>query len=126
MASFEDYDEFGNYIGADLESDEEEMQQQPYGQETSVPAAQPLEGFDDEAMTGVEEGALMQIDGVFSKAFQMIPRIKYYEQNLRITPLFYMKTSNTIQAHQMCTGKTSKHSCRRKMHNRSRSPSSRQ
>ena len=24
MASFEDYDEFGNYIGADLESDEEE------------------------------------------------------------------------------------------------------
>ena len=33
MASFEDYDEFGNYIGADLESDEEEMDQQPYGQE---------------------------------------------------------------------------------------------
>ena len=30
MASFEDYDEFGNYIGGDLESDEEEeeIQQQ--------------------------------------------------------------------------------------------------
>lgn len=63
MASFEDYDEFGNYIGADLESDEEEMQQEPYGREASAPAAQPLEGFEDEPMTGVEEGALMQIDG---------------------------------------------------------------
>ena len=30
MASFEDYDEFGNYIGADLDSDEEDgpLQQQ--------------------------------------------------------------------------------------------------
>lgn len=67
MASFEDYDEFGNYIGADLESDEEEMQQEPYGHEASAPAAQPLEGFEDEPMTGVEEGALMQIDGAVIK-----------------------------------------------------------
>ena len=67
MASFEDYDEFGNYIGADLESDEEEMQQEPYRREASAPAAQPLEGFEDEPMTGVEEGALMQIDGAVIK-----------------------------------------------------------
>lgn len=64
MASFEDYDEFGNYIGADLDSDdEEEMQQDAFGQEAPAPAQQPLEGFEEEPMTGVEEGALMQIDG---------------------------------------------------------------
>ena len=66
MASFEDYDEFGNYIGADLDSDDdEEMQQETFGREASAPAAQPLEGFEEEPMTGVEEGALMQIDGAF-------------------------------------------------------------
>ena len=64
MASLEDYDEFGNYIGADLDSDDEEdMQQTGYGREASEPTAQPLEGFEDEPMAGVEEGALMQIDG---------------------------------------------------------------
>ena len=35
MSSFDDYDEFGNYIGGDLDSDDEdevmqEQQQQPY------------------------------------------------------------------------------------------------
>ena len=64
MASLEDYDEFGNYIGADLDSDDEEEISQPtYMQEQRAQSAQPLEGFDDEPMTGVEEGALMQIDG---------------------------------------------------------------
>ena len=64
MASFEDYDEFGNYIGADLDSDDDEgMQQDTFGREASAPAVQHLEGFEEEPMTGVEEGALMQIDG---------------------------------------------------------------
>ena len=64
MASFEDYDEFGNYIGADLDSDdEEEIQQNEFGQQQHQ---QPLEGFDeDEPMQAPEEPgtALMEIDG---------------------------------------------------------------
>lgn len=63
MASFEDYDEFGNYIGADVDSDdEEEVPQTGFIQE---PQAQPLEGFDDESMQVHEESqALMEIDGL--------------------------------------------------------------
>ena len=64
MASFEDYDEFGNYIGADLDSDDEEEISQPSYMQQRAPSVQPLEGFDeDEPMTGADEGALMQIDG---------------------------------------------------------------
>ena len=63
MASLEDYDEFGNYIGADLDSDDEEEQQQ---QNQFVPQteAQPLEGFDEEPQQ--EELALMEVDGELS------------------------------------------------------------
>ena len=60
MASFEDYDEFGNYIGADLESDEEEEELQQ-SQFVSQPEVQPLEGFDDEAVQQ-DNMALMEID----------------------------------------------------------------
>lgn len=61
MASFEDYDEFGNYIGADLDSDdeEEEVQQTPF---QSASAPQPLAGFDD-PMDEEPSGALMEVDG---------------------------------------------------------------
>ena len=61
MASFEDYDEFGNYIGADLDSDdeEEELQQNQFAPQ---PEAQPLEGFDDEPAQN-DEMALMEVDG---------------------------------------------------------------
>ena len=63
MASFEDYDEFGNYIGADLDSDDEdEIQQTDFGRSAEAQAA-PLEGYDDEPMPGEEENALMEIDG---------------------------------------------------------------
>jgi U5 small nuclear ribonucleoprotein component len=61
MASFTDYDEFGNYIGGDLDSDEdEEMDAQPAYPEQH---AQPLEGFDEEGEENVpmNEGALMHI-----------------------------------------------------------------
>lgn len=60
MASLEDYDEFGNYIGADLESDEEE--------ETRVPEQryEALEGMEEEAVVE-EEMALMQVDGMHFK-----------------------------------------------------------
>ena len=60
MASFEDYDEFGNYIGADLDSDEEdEVPQNAFTRETQAP----LEGFDDEPMAQ-DEDALMEVEGV--------------------------------------------------------------
>lgn len=60
MASLEDYDEFGNYIGADLDSDEEDGQQQ--NQFAPQPEVQPLEGFDEEPMQQ-DEMALMEVDG---------------------------------------------------------------
>ena len=65
MASFEDYDEFGNYIGGDLESDDEDEAPQfdfarPQGQ--AQPSA-PLEGFEEDV---VEENALMEVDGALT------------------------------------------------------------
>jgi U5 small nuclear ribonucleoprotein component len=65
MASLEDYDEFGNYIGADLESeDEDEVPQTTYARPTQ-PEAAPLEGFDDEPMETQEETSLIQIGDFF-------------------------------------------------------------
>lgn len=63
MASLEDYDEFGNYIGADLDSeDEEEMEQNQFIPQPSG-AAVPLEGFDDEQMQEPDNNmALMEVD----------------------------------------------------------------
>lgn len=63
MASFEDYDEFGNYIGADLESDEEDGHQQFEQQPTTTV---PLEGYDDVPMGEAEDMALMEVDGISS------------------------------------------------------------
>lgn len=63
MASFEDYDEFGNYIGGDLDSDdEEEPSRQDTGQSTYEQYQEPnepLEGFTD---AGPSTTA-MEIDG---------------------------------------------------------------
>lgn len=73
MASLEDYDEFGNYIGADLDTDEEdeELNQNQYIQQPSGAAA-PLEGYDDEPMQEQDTGmALMEVDG----AYEPIPYI---------------------------------------------------
>lgn len=61
MASFEDYDEFGNYIGADLDSDDEDVVQEQYRQESAPP--QTLEGYDDATMKESDDMALMEIDG---------------------------------------------------------------
>lgn len=69
MASLEDYDEFGNYIGADLDSDaeDEELNQGQYAPQPSGAPA-PLEGFDDEPMQEPEnEMALMEVDGAFKR-----------------------------------------------------------
>lgn len=74
MASLDDYDEFGNYIGADLDSDDEDDAQQPQfsyaGPSQPQPqTSRPLEGFDDEDEQMADEpgpGALMEVDGMFS------------------------------------------------------------
>jgi U5 small nuclear ribonucleoprotein component len=64
MASLEDYDEFGNYIGADLDSEEEDDDIQQHDFSRPPQSQQPLEGYDDEPMPGgPDEGALMEIDG---------------------------------------------------------------
>ncbi|KAJ7492233.1 Calreticulin family-domain-containing protein [Mycena latifolia] len=75
MASFEDYDEFGNYIGADLDSDdEEEITQQQF-----VPqSAAPLEGYDDDPMQGTEENALMDMDEPVHNAVILHEDKQYY------------------------------------------------
>jgi U5 small nuclear ribonucleoprotein component len=64
MASLEDYDEFGNYIGVDLESDDEdEVPQDDYAR-PAQPEAAPLEGYDDESIPKQDGDALMEIDGM--------------------------------------------------------------
>ncbi|KAG2155719.1 Calreticulin family-domain-containing protein [Suillus clintonianus] len=77
MASFEDYDEFGNYIGADLGSDEEEEEilQQDFRQVPQQPAT--LEGYDDEPMPSAE-GALMEIDEPVHNAVVLHEDKQYY------------------------------------------------
>jgi 116 kDa U5 small nuclear ribonucleoprotein component len=62
MASFEDYDEFGNYIGEDIDSDEDTRDDTGAAH---VPLQQPLEGYEDEPMTTDPGMALMEIDGEF-------------------------------------------------------------
>lgn len=63
MASLEDYDEFGNYIGADLDSDDEEEVEQIAPQPLGTAA--PPEGYDDEQTHESENDlALMEVDGV--------------------------------------------------------------
>ncbi|KAJ7070648.1 P-loop containing nucleoside triphosphate hydrolase protein [Mycena amicta] len=79
MASFEDYDEFGNYIGADLDldsDDEDDLSRQQF-----VPQAQaaPLEGFDDDdPMQGGEENALMRMDEPVHNAVVLHEDKQYY------------------------------------------------
>lgn len=64
MASVDDYDEFGNYIGADLDSDDEDEPQNRFVQQNGAGSAAPLEGFDeDERMQEVQdEDADMEVD----------------------------------------------------------------
>ncbi|KAI6031361.1 P-loop containing nucleoside triphosphate hydrolase protein [Pisolithus microcarpus] len=78
MASFEDYDEFGNYIGADLGSDDEdEAMQADFGQAPQQPAT--LEGYDEEPEPEpVQEGALMEVDEPVHRAVVLHEDKQYY------------------------------------------------
>ncbi|UOH80949.1 hypothetical protein LQV05_003610 [Cryptococcus neoformans] len=81
--STEDYDEFGNYIGGDLDSDDEsDVSIPPVAPPPVAPGPSagpsasyaPLEGFDDEdeAMEDEEPGMAMQLHGVDGSAGQQI------------------------------------------------------
>ncbi|KAF5368523.1 hypothetical protein D9758_002457 [Tetrapyrgos nigripes] len=83
MASLDDYDEFGNYIGADLDSDDEdEMPQNPFMPPPSGAGVGPtrLEGYDDEdeSMPAPEESALMEVDEPVHNAVILHEDKQYY------------------------------------------------
>ncbi|KAF9245659.1 Calreticulin family-domain-containing protein [Melanogaster broomeanus] len=82
MASFEDYDEFGNYIGADLGSEEEEEEEEMMGtgfrQVPQEEAAPGLEGYEEEPMQTQEEGALMEVDEPVHNAVILHEDKQYY------------------------------------------------
>ncbi|KAF8522811.1 P-loop containing nucleoside triphosphate hydrolase protein [Gautieria morchelliformis] len=77
MASLEDYDEFGNYIGDDLESDEDEanLLQEEFSQRPQV-QQQPLEGLEQEI--GPDDQALMEVDEPVHNAVVLHEDKKYY------------------------------------------------
>ncbi|KAH9982276.1 Calreticulin family-domain-containing protein [Lactifluus volemus] len=74
MASFEDYDEFGNYIGADLDSDEEG----DVPSAAHAPLQQPLEGYEDEPMSTDPGMALMEVDEPVHNAVILHEDKQYY------------------------------------------------
>ncbi|KAF9507980.1 hypothetical protein BS47DRAFT_1488591 [Hydnum rufescens UP504] len=76
MASLEDYDEFGNYIGADLDSDDE----QDDSGDRFMPPPQPLEGYQQDNHEAVDNGmALMELDeGPKPSAVILHEHKKYY------------------------------------------------
>lgn len=57
--------QFGNYIGADLDSDEEEQEEQQQQTFARPQAAThvPLEGFDDDEDARPEDASMMEVDG---------------------------------------------------------------
>ncbi|KAJ3815623.1 P-loop containing nucleoside triphosphate hydrolase protein [Lentinula aff. lateritia] len=83
MASLDDYDEFGNYIGADLDSDDSDNEQPTFAPQ-GPGASAPLEGFDDEDVPmrgqeeGLGEGALMEIDKPVHNAVVLHEDKQYY------------------------------------------------
>ncbi|KAK8858507.1 hypothetical protein IAR55_002734 [Kwoniella newhampshirensis] len=87
--STEDYDEFGNYIGGDLESDDDsDIDVVPSAPSASGPSAPaqayaPLEGFDDEDEAMEDEDAGMQmtlhgVDGTAGNQVVLHEDKKYY------------------------------------------------
>ncbi|KAG8219394.1 Calreticulin family-domain-containing protein [Butyriboletus roseoflavus] len=79
MVSFEDYDEFGNYIGADLGSeDEEEAMETGFGDGPRHAAAPTLEGYEEEPMQTEEAGALMEVEEPVHNAVILHEDKQYY------------------------------------------------
>jgi hypothetical protein len=108
MASFEDYDEFGNYIGAGLDSDDEEdeVPQNQFLRQTGPSLAAPLEGYEDETMREVEEEGAMDVDGERISCRTNLNQSFTETQSLqRTTRLSFMRISNTTLQHRTCMEK---------------------
>jgi hypothetical protein len=114
MASLEDYDEFGNYIGADLDSDDEEGMEDV---QQEAPQQQPLEGFEDEAMQTDQAGALIEVEGAYS-CRETVSRFKTRPQSLHTMLSSCTRINSTIPALPKYMGRVSRRLCRRKMLNR--------
>ena len=122
MASLDDYDEFGNYIGADLDSGDEEDAPVNDFDLPGPSGAVPLEGYDeDDAMEGAESNALMEVDGRNLESL-----FGHFGLNCAKNPCimqsFYMKTSSTIQLRKTYTARMLKLLCKRRMHNPFQNP----
>ncbi|KAI9302246.1 hypothetical protein BJ944DRAFT_233207 [Cunninghamella echinulata] len=73
------YDEFGNYIGPDLEDDEENEYEEEVDQHQDVHVYDQQGGEDeDEDENMVEENALMQIDDIPANQIVLHEDKKYY------------------------------------------------
>jgi hypothetical protein len=95
MASFEDYDEFGNYIGADIDSDEEP----DFSHEDTAahaPQQQPLEGYDNGAMDAGPGTALMEVDGGCYSYQGHAENLKVVPQSPHTTPSSCTRISSII------------------------------
>jgi hypothetical protein len=106
MASFEDYDEFGNYIGADLDSDEEDQgPQNDFG--PNVQDQAPLAGYDDDQMHAKEENSMMDIDGSpLSFIVVSLGLNSAFHQNPFTKQWFYTRTSNITPLQKTSMGQT--------------------
>lgn len=105
MASFEDYDEFGNYIGADLGSeDEEEGMDTRFGEAPRHETAPTLEGYEEEPMQTEEAGALMEVEGKYILVANVYFLHRLRNQSPCTMLLFCTKTSNTILPPRTCMG----------------------
>ncbi|KAL0951768.1 hypothetical protein HGRIS_008440 [Hohenbuehelia grisea] len=79
MSSLDDYDEFGNYIGADLDSDDEDDAPQNEFLQQPPQAAAPLEGYDeDDPMQASDQNALMEVDEPVHNAVILHEDKQYY------------------------------------------------
>lgn len=78
MASFEDYDEFGNYIGADIDSDDEPDFSQEEVPAAHAPQQQPLDGYDEGPTDAGPATALMEVDESTHNAVILHEDKQYY------------------------------------------------
>lgn len=104
MASLEDYDEFGNYIGADLgsEGEEEEAMETDFGQAPRHEPVPALEGYEEEPIQTEEAGALMEVEGELPLVSNEDIQGQLWKQNPSITLSFSTRTSSTILLLKKC------------------------
>jgi len=122
MASFEDYDEFGNYIGADIDSDDE-----PVFLHEEVPAAhasqqQPLEGYDEGPMDAGPGTALMEVDGACYPHQRHTQTLKLIMKSQHTMLSSCTRINSIILPPRRCMVKALRPWCRKRMLSLSRNP----